>query len=366
MLQSFRNVVANDPGVRIEGIVTAQVRLPTRRYPTASEKLPYWDRLLERTRALPGVRAGAAVNNAPLSTAGTSFLDIEGRTEENRGAGYRLVTDDYFATVGVKLLEGREFTRADDASRGDVTIINQALAERHWPGESPIGRRIKTRGNDSRPDDWLTIIGVVSNIRYYSWESETPDELFVYFRQRPDRLDGMTLMVHAAGDAEALVPVLRGLLREADPEVPGDFSSLAERRGETLRDRRFIMTLLTGFAVFGLLLAALGVYGVLAYTTALRTREFGIRRALGARSEEVVGMVLRRATTPVLAGMLGGLAGAYALAGLLRSLVYGLDPRDVGIFLGVVPVLVIAAALACVVPARRAVRVDPIIALRNE
>jgi ABC-type antimicrobial peptide transport system permease subunit len=168
------------------------------------------------------------------------------------------------------------------------------------------------------------------------------------------------------GEARAPVAPVRAILRAADPEVPGRFSSLAERRGESLHDRQFIMSMLTGFAAFGLLLAAVGVYGVLAYTTALRTREFGIRLALGSRRREVMTLVVRRAAAPVLVGVIGGLLGAYALAGLLESMVFGLDPHQPGVFVVVVPVLMAAAAVACVVPARRAVRVDPIITLRSE
>ena len=258
------------------------------------------------------------------------------------------------------------FSVRDDSTRPHVTIINQAMAEAYWKNEDPIGRRFRARSWDSHPDVWLTVIGVVNDIRYWSLESAPRPEHFVYFRQRPERLQTMTLMVHAAADPIALAGAVRQAIRGIDPDVPAEFSSMSQRVDDTLRQRRFIMSLLGGFAVFALFLAAIGIYGVLSYVTAARTREIGVRVALGARRDQVVRLVFRQAAAPVLLGLLGGVAAAFGLSRFMESLLYGVVPGDPATYLVAPLAFAAVAVLACLVPARRALRVDPMIAIRAD
>ncbi len=365
LIHSFGRVLSEDPGARMEDVLTAEVFLPRSRYPTPETGLVFWERLLDRVRAAPGVRSAAAASAIPLGLGTSGYLEIEGQEGTPTG-GYRLVTDDYFKTMDLHLLRGRGFTTADDSTHPHVTIINQAMADKYWKGQDPVGRRFRAKSWDWHPDVWLTVIGVVNNVRYWTLEAKPEPEHFVYFRQRPDRLQGMTLVAHTAGDPAEVSAAVRSAFRQTDPDVPADVSTMTQKRDDTLRQRRFIMTLLGGFAAFALLLAAIGIYGVLSYVTASRTREIGVRIALGARRQGVLALVMRQAASPVLWGVLAGLGGALALSRLMDALLYGISARDAFTFLAAPPVLVLVAAAACVVPARRALRIDPMVAIRSD
>ncbi|NOT08143.1 MAG: ABC transporter permease [Gemmatimonadales bacterium] len=365
LVHSFVKVLAEDPGVRTDGIVTAQIALPVARYGTERETLPYWDRLLERVRVLPGVRSTAAGSATPLGRVGGAFVEIEGR-EGQVDAGYRLVTEDYFATMGISLIRGRAFLASDDSTREHVTVVNRTMAEAYWPGEDPIGKRIRSKGWDNHAAVWFTVVGVIGDVKYFSLESDARAEHYVYHRQRPERLQNMTLVVHTTDNQESLAPLLRMALREADSEVPADISTMSGRVEDTLQQRRFVMTLLGGFAAFALVLAAIGIYGVLSYVTTARTREIGIRVALGAGRQGILALVLAQAAGPVGIGLLLGAAGAAGLVRFIESMLFGIAPLDPPAFAGAFLLLALTAGAACLVPARRALRVDPMIAIRAD
>jgi putative ABC transport system permease protein len=365
LIHSFGKVISEDPGARMDQVLTAEVVLPASGYSRPEEGLVFWDRLVDRVRALPGVRSAAAASAIPLGLGTSGFLEIEGQ-EGTATGGYRLVTDDYFKTMDLHLLRGRDFTTADDSTHPHVTIVNQAMAEKYWKGRDPIGRRFRAKSWDSHPDVWLTVIGVVNNIRYWTLEADPEPEHFVYFRQRPDRLRFMTLVAYTTGDPTDEAAAVRGAFRATDPDVPADISTMSRQRDDTLRQRRFIMTLLGGFAAFALLLAAIGIYGVLSYVTSSRTREIGVRIALGARRRGVIALVMRQAAAPVVLGVIGGLIGALAFSRLMDALLYGITPGDAVTFLAAPPVLVLVAVAACLIPARRALRIDPMVAIRSD
>lgn len=365
LIHSFGKVLAQDPGARMDQVLTADVVLPFGKYDKPGQRLDFWERLLPRVRELPGVQSAAITSTVPLGRGGTGFIEIEGR-EGTATAGYRLISDDYLETMGLRLMNGRGFAATDDSTHPHVTLINQAMAEKYWPGESPIGKRFKAKSWDSHPDTWLAVIGVVNNVLYWTLENDPQPEHFVYDRQRPDRLEQMSLVMHSAVTPDALTPLVRMVLRQTDPDVPADFSTMVALRDDTLRQRRFVMSLLGGFAGFALLLASIGIYGVLAYVTAARTREIGVRVALGARRDGVLRLVLRQAAFPVLIGIGLGLAGAWAVSRLMASLLFGVSPGDPLSFLLAPATMLAVAALACVVPVRRAFRIDPMVAIRSD
>ncbi|NOT07025.1 MAG: FtsX-like permease family protein, partial [Gemmatimonadales bacterium] len=357
----FKKVLAESPGVRIDNVLTASVSL----YRRADPSYLFWDRLMTDVRALPGVRAASAVNMVPLGVAGSGYLEVEG-WEGMASGGYRLVTDDYFATMDIRVLRGREFTALDDSTHPHVSLVNQTMADMYWKGKDPIGQRFRAKSWDSHPDVWFTVIGVVNDIRYWSLESAPRPEHFVYFRQRPDRLQMMTLMVHTTGDPLALVPAVRQAIKAIDPNVAAEFSSMSRRRAETLQLRRFIMTLLGAFAGFGLFLAAIGIYGVLSYVTNSRTREIGVRVALGAPRAGVIRLVFQQAAVPIVLGLVGGIGAAFGLSRLMESMLYGVEPVDPLTYLVAPLTFGVTAFLACLIPAWRALRVDPLSAIRSD
>lgn len=365
LIHSFGRVLAQDPGVRVDHVLTASIALPWRPYAQPEQSYAFWDRLVDQVRGIPGVLSAAAVNSVPLGTGGSGYLEVEG-WEGTAGAGYRLVTDDYFKTMNVRLLRGREFTAADDSTQPHVTLINQAMADAYWKGQDPIGKRFRAKSWDSHPDVWLTVVGVVNDIRYWTLELDPLPEHFVYFRQRPDRLQVMTLMVHASGDPAALTGQIRQAIRGIDPNIPAEFSTMSTRLDDTLRQRRFVMSVLGGFAVFALFLAAFGIYGVLSFVTNARTKEIGLRVALGAPGERVLGLVFRQAALPIALGLSGGVAAALVLSRLMETLLYGIRPIDPLTYAVTPAVFGLVAGLACLIPARRALRIDPMIAIRAD
>ncbi|HEY4132833.1 MAG TPA: FtsX-like permease family protein, partial [Gemmatimonadaceae bacterium] len=279
---------------------------------------------------------------------------------------YRLVSPDYFATMRIPIVEGRGFTDADDSTAQHVTIINQAMATKFFPGEDPIGKRLLDLGMDSHKTTPLTIIGVAADVRSADLARAAGPQHFISYRQRPERAHYGVFVIRTKVDAASLGQTVRSRLRALDPNVLTQIETVTDIRARSLGDRRFTMVVLSGFALLGLLLAAIGIYGVLAYSVARRTREIGVRMALGAMRGTVVQMIVGDSLTPVLVGAGVGIVGALVLTRLMAAFVYGVTTTDPVTFASVVAVLLAVGILASAVPAWRAARVDPVVALRED
>jgi putative ABC transport system permease protein len=363
-------------GFRPDGAMTFQLSIPLSKYANADAQRGYIDRMVERLRDIPGVRQVGGVFFLPLSNGFTSGdISVEGRPAATPGheqyAGYRIVAGDFLNAIGVTLRQGRLLTPEDRRGATRVTVVNEALARKFFPGQNPIGRRVTFGTPDSA--QWRQIVGVVADVRQTGLTTPPDPELYVPANQLSpeDWTIFMTIpisfVVRSDLSAATVGPAIKAAVREVDPEQP--ISRLREA-GELLQDatarQRFNMSLLTLFGVLALTLAGIGVYGVMAYGVNQRTRELGIRLALGARAASVQAMVLRQGLALTVAGLALGLVGALALSRLLATLVYGVNPTDPRVLGVAVLVLAFVSVVACLVPAIRATRVDPIEALRSE
>jgi predicted permease len=294
-------------------------------------------------------------------------MAVDGRPDVPiRYADYRLASPDYFAAMRVPLVAGRMFTDADDSMSQHVTIINETMAKKFFPGENPLGKRLIELGMDSHRSIPLTVIGVVGDVRASDLARPPMPQHFISYRQRPDRAFSGTLVVRTSVPPSTIGAVARSRLRLLDSNVLMTIETAVDIRARSLGDRRFTMTVLVGFALLALTLAAIGIYGVLAYSVARRTREIGVRMALGAARGRVVRMVLRDSLTPVAAGSLAGVVAGLGLTRLMRTLLYAVSATDPATFASGVAVLLGVAVVASIVPAARAAKVDPAVALREE
>ena len=365
LLRSFREVLRVDPGYRTERTLTAMVSLPSDRY--TSQQVPEWYlNLPARLAQVPGVLEASAVNSLPLAGGdGRGDLTIEG---QSFGPGlapaaiYRRVLPNYFHTMGIPLLRGREFTDRDRGAGDMVVIVSRSIAERYWPGQDPVGKRIKVGPPAGEP--WLTIVGVVGDVRHSDLEAEPSLDTYEPHAQRPRATMGIT--VHTASDPAALTPALRAALRADDPELPvWDIRTLSQRVGSSVAARRFTTGVTAAFGAMALLLAGVGLYGVTAYGVGRRRREFAIRLALGAKPERVRGQVLRESLHVTAIGVGVGLPAALLLTRLIGSLLYDVSPSDPAVFGVTLLVLALTTVAATWFPAQRATAVDPVVALRE-
>jgi len=375
LLRSFREVLELDPGFDTEGVVTGIVPLPSSRYPEATDRNQFTDRLLQEVRALPGVQAASVTSNLPFSgNYSSSVIYPEGYVPE---PGESLLSPfqtrggvDYFEAMGIPLLQGRTFRESDGPDDQQVIILDEWLANRYFPGEDPVGRRMvygTVPGMDEELDPYLyTIVGVVGSHRQSQLvESQFVGAYYFPFAQRPAGTP--YLVMKAAGDPMGVVEPVRELVTRLDPEVP--FYSVRtqqERVDESLLERRSPMLLLMIFAGVALFLAGVGIYGALAYSVTQRTREMGLRLAIGSSAGEVFRLIVGQGLRVVGGGLLLGLLGSLVLTRLIRSLLYGVQPTDPGVMASVAVVLAVTGIVACVLPARRATRIDPVVALTTE
>ncbi|MGH7471178.1 MAG: ADOP family duplicated permease, partial [Longimicrobiales bacterium] len=370
LLRTYRILIERPMGFEIRNVITAQVDLPYAPYRAPAKRIQYWQDVEARLKALPGVTAAGAANWVPLGIGGTSFIEIEGRTETDLGSGYRAVSDGYLEAMGVPLLAGRAFRAADDLGTQRVTVINQRMADLYWPGQSPLGRRVRAVSMESVPDGpppaWLTIVGVVGNVRHYGPDTDMRPEMFTSYRQIPYYGFSMTAVIKTSGDPNRLIPAVQAQLREVDPTTAADFSTQQERLAGLLRWRRLLMNVLTGFATVALLLAALGIYSLLSFSVAQRTREIAVRAALGARRSNLLRMVFGQAFTVVLLGAGAGLVAAFGLTRFMTTLLVDVSPLDPITFAAVTVFLLAVAGVAAALPALRATRLDPLVALQAE
>ena len=371
LIRSLTQLIAVDPGFRAEGAATFRVALPSTAYGTAPEITALYDRLIERTAAIPGVQSVGATSRLPLVTGlFTSRFLADGWPEPGPGErgsviAVRSITANYFAAMRMPVRAGRSIEPSDREGSLPVAVINEAAARRYFPGEDPIGRRLTWFSWDPAEGRAWTIVGVVGDIRHSSLVSEPEPEVYFPHPQLP--LAAMSVVVRTWGEPLALSDDIRAVVRELAPTLPAPRVESVERIvAASVSGPRFLATVLTAFASVALLLASIGVFGLLSFVVAQRTREIGIRLALGAKPQAVVRMIIRGAGRMVVAGLGIGLVGALLMTSGLRHLLHGVGPADPATLAGVVGVLALAAFVASLVPARRAARVDPVIALRDQ
>jgi putative ABC transport system permease protein len=365
-----------DPGFDPQGVVAGRVSLPEVAYQTPEQVTRTFQRIEERIAAVPGAAGGALVSTAPLEGGGSNGLVPEGRPLDISSAinsQMRLVTPGYFATMKIRLLRGRTFTADDRRGAPLVMVINETLAREAFPGEDAVGKRIACcePGPGGSPN-WKEVVGVVGDVRAQGLDQAPEPEFYLPMVQAPAAAwtwtnRTMTVAVRAQGDPISLMTPLRQSVAEVDPAVPlYNLGTMQGRLVDSLAQSRFSTMLLTVFGAIALLLAAIGVYGVISYGVAQRTQEIGIRMALGARHGDVLAMVVRHGAMLAAVGMVVGLVGALALSGLLSTLLFRVSPTDPPTFAGGIVVLMAVAVLAAALPARRAARTDPMVALRSE
>jgi putative ABC transport system permease protein len=372
LVHSFARVQNVEPGFDAGGMLTLRLSLPESRYTTFEKGDRFFDTLFAALRARPDVQSVAAVNALPFSGVGGSrTFHIQGREpkrpEDQPEEQLRIVTDGYFQTMRIPVVKGREFTDRDRLSGPRVALVNQALARKHFREESPIGRRVSFSRNEPH---WYEIVGIVANIKHRGLDAADRPELYVPYRQplfanwtvRP-----MQVVVRTAGDPMVAAGTVRHELAQIDAEQAiSDVRTMDERIGRSLEGRRFNMLLLAVFAAIALALAAIGIYGIIAYAVTARTHEIGVRLALGAQRRDVMTMIVAQGMAMTAAGTVVGLVAAMLVTRLMSSLLFGVSAADPFTFTAITALLAAVAFVACYIPARRATRVDPLVALRTE
>jgi putative ABC transport system permease protein len=385
LIRSFVGLIEVETGFDARGVTTFRVEPPQRTEPAAEmeDRLrafvadrerasALYAELVQRLEALPGVRRAAAINRMPLSGFGwATNVYTEGGTRvrtEAPVAAARVVTPGYFSTLGIELLEGRLLDDGDLHGRRPVAVIDRSMANEVWPGEDPLGRRFSYNPDDER--FWYTVVGVVENVRNAGLIHPPSPVFYTHFSQSYFGFFGswgMDVVLRSAGDAAPSLDSIRGALEAVDPGLPAfNVRTMEEALADDVAQRRWMAWLLGAFSGVALALAAVGVYGVIAFAVSRRTREIGVRIAVGATSGDVVWLVLRDGMRPVWAGLTLGLAGAFVLTRYLESMLFEVRATDPATWIGASTLLVLVAVAACLVPARQAVRVNPGIALRSE
>jgi putative ABC transport system permease protein len=363
LIRSFVKLLDVDPGYRAENLLTARIALPPR-YSDNSQRAQFYERILQRIAALPGVTAVGATSHLPLTSYNMGAqLRVEGRQpregENPPSAPVARVNPDYFRTMGISLRAGRLINDSDTQDAPGVALLSETLAHRLFPDEDPLGKRLSVAGLDA------TIVGVVSDIRYTGLDGEIEQAVYLSYRQLPR--SGMALVLRGAVEPSSLAPALRNAVREIDPALPVyDVMTMNERLSNSVAARRFNLLLLGAFAALALLLAGVGVYGVISYVVTQRTHEIGIRMALGAQSADVARLFIKQGMTLVMLGVALGSVGAFALTRVMKSLLFGVGATDPLTFAVITLLLISVALLACWIPARRATKVDLIITLRRD
>jgi putative ABC transport system permease protein len=369
LVKSLSGLMHVSPGLDPQEVLTMQVSLPQADTYGPPVRQSFCADLSRGAEGLPGIRAIGAISHLPLSGANAGrALTVEGyapKEGESVGASYRLTCPGYFATLGIQMIEGRDFNHRDVTKGVPVAIINRAMADAYWKkGESPLGRRFKLGGAQSE-NPWLTVVGVTENVRHFGLDSDARREMFVPYSQAAWPV--MTIVAKTVGAPVTWQSALRGVVKRVDPDLPvARVASMEEVVGSSVNWRTTPMRLLTGFALIGLLLASIGVYGVLAYYVSQRTREIGVRAALGATRGQLASMVIRQSMLPIAAGVVSGVGGSIATGRLLQDFLYQVKPGDPQVIATIVALLLGVGLLASWLPARRAAGIDPIVVLRDE
>jgi putative ABC transport system permease protein len=369
LIKSVARLRAVDPGFRAERLLTANISLPSARYPSDASQAAFFERLARQLEAQPGVEAAGLTSVLPFS----DNFDGRGLAVEDRpvprgqeiSVDLYIATPDYLRTMQIPLVEGRAIDEHDTADAAPVALVNETMARELWPGRDAIGRRVKFPGSQKNPQPWRTVVGVVRDVKQYGLD--TGDKMQLYLPESQYPTSQMTVVMRASSDPSALLGALRGEVRAADKDLAvSDVATMDELLADSMALRRFSMLLLGLFASVALALAGVGIYGVMSYAVTQRTREIGLRMALGAQAGDVLRLVLRRGLRLACAGIALGTLGALLVTRVMSSLLFGVGARDPATFGSVAALLSAVALAACLVPARRATKVDPMVALRYE
>ena len=369
LLKSFVRILEMKPGFDPEGVLTMRIALPDQKYGKPEQIRAFYSELMQRVQSLPGVEAAGAVNILPLSgnsqsgtvTVDTRAVPMDQTTPE---ADWRPVTPGFFKALRIPLVAGRYLDEHDTESSPPVTVIDETLAHTYWPNEDPIGKRLRQGGSRSKAP-WMTVVGVVGHVRYRTLEA--PSRVEVYWPEAQNPNPGMGLAIRTSSDPMTLAPTVQKVVQAIDPDQPVyHVAAMREVMADSVARRRLAMTLLAVFAGLALLLAAVGTYGVLAYSVAQRTHEIGLRMALGAERRDVLRMVTKEGLLLAGLGAVIGIAGALWLTRLIASMLFAVRPADPLTFLLVSLLLLAVALVSSYIPARRAAKVDPMAALRYE
>ncbi len=362
----LRNV---DTGFNAQNILAMNIGLPGIKYPKPENQISFFKQVTERIAALPGVKAVGTTSVLPLS----DNFDGRGLAVEDhpKPRGEEITVDLYIATPGylrameIPLLKGRSISEQDRTESFKVALINTTMAEQLWPNDDPLGKRIKFPGNEKNPQPWRTIVGVVKDVSQYALDKKPPMQIYLPLEQSPTSFN--TIVVRTATEPMVMINAVRREILAVDrDQAVFNVTTLAQLMGESILVRRFLMLLLLVFAVLALILAAVGIYGVMSYVASQRTHEIGIRMALGAQTSDVLKLIIGNGMTLALIGVSVGLAGAFALTRLMAALLFGVSATDAVTFVMVSAGLIAVALVACFIPARRATKVDPLVALRYE
>lgn len=369
MIRSFIRLGQVELGFNPENVMAMRVALPRSRYADRPPQIAFYRQVVERVKALPGVQSAALVSDPPISGSvglWQNGFGIEGRPALPPGQGnsayLRWTTPDYFKTLGISLLKGRLLTEADNQDTPWVTVIDEAMARRYFPNEDPLGKRVVVYWSEQRPRE---IVGVVSHVRQTSLDYEAGPHMYIPYYQTP--LNYATLLVKTPTDSTALAASIKSEVLAVDRQQPVyAVTTMKQIIAASIAERRFHLTLLGIFAGVALVLATVGIYGVMSYAVTQRTPEIGIRLALGAQASDVLKLVIGRGLLLTVIGVGIGLAAAFALTRLMSGLLFGVSPTDPMTFTGIALLLTLVSLLACYLPARRATKVDPMVALRYE
>jgi putative ABC transport system permease protein len=371
LIVSFMRLQAVDPGFNPANVLSARLSLSVTKYSDQNKKIAFYNQVLERLQAIPGVRSAGLVMNLPLSGANMNrgFL-VEGRPEpkpdENVSVDYQVISPAYFSTMEIPIISGRAFNERDAEGKPRVAIINEIMARKYFPGEDVVGKRIAF-GEASKEESWRTIVGVAGNVRHASINAPAFPGAYTPYAQDRESWSRISLVLRANGDPSSLAAVLRKEISAIDPQQPvSNVQTMEQLMSASIKRPRFIMLLLGLLASIALALSVVGIYGLMSYSITERTHEIGIRMALGAQARDVLRMVVGQGLKLILIGLGIGITGAFALTRLMSSLLFGVSTADPVTFLAVSALLAVAALLACYIPARRATRVDPMVALRYE
>src|SRR5256885_4039820 len=370
LINSFLHLRNLDPGFRADHLLTMKVDLSELRYPDGERRSVFFDEVLFRIRALPGVQSVAVAGNLPFTYNGDSMsIAVEGIPDPPPGQWpdviYRAIGPGYFSTMGIPIARGRDFTDQDKGDSKKVVVISEKTAQHYWPGQDPIGKRLKPGATNSDVP-WREVIGVVKDVRQNDFIAQPKMQMYFNYRQMKD-LAANALVVRTSVEPISLATSVRNAIWAVDKDQPvADIDTMDYIVSQAIARQRFSMLLLGSFAALALVLAAVGIYGVMSYSVAQRTHEIGIRIALGAQRGDVVGMTMKQGLKLVGVGLLIGLASAFVLTRVMASLLFGISPTDPATFASICVVLLGVAALASYIPALRATKVDPIVALQAQ
>ena len=377
MINSFARLLRVDPGFDPRGVLTIQMALPQSKYGEIRQRAFFFEQALDSIRRLPGVQSAGMTSALPLTGNPDFGFTIEGRTPSAPGdvpqTGWRAISPDYLQTMGIPLRRGRYFGGQDHEKAAGVAIINETMARRFWPDEDPLGKRIKL-GGPQRPYPWMEIVGIVGDVKHDGLDAPVGPETYLPYAQAPFsqmpaglRFPAMSLAARSGSDHDSLAAAMRAEIKALDKDQPvTNIKTLDQLLAESISQQRFYLLLLSFFASIALILAAVGLYGVVSYTVKQRTPEIGVRMAFGAQAGDVLRLIIKFGMKLTLIGALIGLAGALTLTRLMRTLLFDVSATDPLTFIVVALLLTGVALMACWIPARRATKVDPMIALRTE